>query len=453
MSLQADLVKLEGEIKTKTTEWQASSKAVQEAESATAEQVDALRTGNKELSALIDKKNTLGELIAETEAVTADVKAAQEAEEKSLREGRNIQRQGNEGAGNGKPKEEEEERWTVKATKALLKDSPTERNPHRVEKGLKALFNEGAFTAASGNVPGYYTPGSSEGYGPELRRDPALFTPDAVRPVQFWNTIPQIPTTRPTDVYMKETVNADSTSIFTGEGGRYTEDDGYDYNEASNPIKDVGSYYGVTRDILEDEPMMMAILEQRVLERMSRKLDDAFVNGASAANTFAGVTHVRLSRHLRKGCCRVAPGGDHAGNGGHQRPVGHRARQQRRPGGGGRHLRHRADLLGVHAPAGRPRQLHGLDGAPGSTAVAGCRRPGDAAPGPRGGRDTGDGPDVHAHSRPAPGGRVLDGPARDGDGKRKFAGSSRRTAHGCVRRENHHHGKAPGATVCVITGA
>ena len=76
MSLQADLVKLEGEIKTKTAEWQASSKAVEEAESATAEQVDALRTGNKELSALIDKKKTLGELIAETEAVNADVTAA-----------------------------------------------------------------------------------------------------------------------------------------------------------------------------------------------------------------------------------------------------------------------------------------------------------------------------------------------------------------------------------------
>ena len=292
MSLQADLVKLEGEIKTKTAEWQASSKAVEEAESATAEQVDSLRTGNKELSALIDKKKTLGELIAETEAVNADVTAAKEAEEKALREGRNIQRQGNEGgAGNGTPKEKEEP-WTVKATKALLESHPTERAPHRVEKSLKALFNEGAFTAVSGNVPGHYIPANSEGYPPELRRDDALFTPDAVRPVQFWNTIPQIPTTRPTDVYMVETVNADSTSIFTGEGGSYAEDDGYDYNEASNPIKDVGSYYGVTRDILEDEPMMQSILEQRVLERMSRKLDNAFINGASAANTFAGVTHV-----------------------------------------------------------------------------------------------------------------------------------------------------------------
>ena len=37
---------------------------------------------------------------------------------------------------------------------------------------------------------------------------------------------------------------------------------------------------------------MQAILEMRVMERMSRKLDNAFVNGASATNTFAGVTHV-----------------------------------------------------------------------------------------------------------------------------------------------------------------
>ena len=48
----------------------------------------------------------------------------------------------------------------------------------------------------------------------------------------------------------------------------------------------------MTRDMIEDEPMMQAILEQRVMERISRKLDNAFLNGASAANTFAGVTHV-----------------------------------------------------------------------------------------------------------------------------------------------------------------
>ena len=60
---------------------------------------------------------------------------------------------------------------------------------------------------------------------------------------------------------MRETVNADSSNIFRGEGGAYVEDDGFDYNEFSNPIKDVGTYYGVTRDILEDEPMMMSILE------------------------------------------------------------------------------------------------------------------------------------------------------------------------------------------------
>ena len=94
---------------------------------------------------------------------------------------------------------------------------------------------EGAFTAGtSAGVPGYYEPGNDQGYPPELRREPSLFTPAAVRPVQFWNTIQQIPTERPTDVYMVETVNADgSTPRSRAKVAHTSEDPGFDYNEAS----------------------------------------------------------------------------------------------------------------------------------------------------------------------------------------------------------------------------
>ena len=113
-------------------------------------------------------------------------------------------------------------------------------------ESLKALFVEGAFTAGTAaGVPGYYEPGNDQGYPPELRREPSLFTPDAVRPVQFWNTIQQIPTERPTDVYMVETVAMLTPNApFTGEGGAYVRGPRFRLQRGvSNPIKDLGVFY------------------------------------------------------------------------------------------------------------------------------------------------------------------------------------------------------------------
>ena len=85
----------------------------------------------------------------------------------------------------------------------MLSDFPTKQVPHKIEKSLKALFVEGAFTAGTtAGVPGYYEPASDQGYPPELRREPSLLTPAAVRPVQFWNTSSRFrPTDRPTSTW------------------------------------------------------------------------------------------------------------------------------------------------------------------------------------------------------------------------------------------------------------
>ena len=57
----------------------------------------------------------------------------------------------------------------------------------------------------------------------------------------------------------------------------------------SNPIKDLGVFYATSRNILEDEPMMENILQVRVGERMSRRLDNAFLNQATGTNNFTGI--------------------------------------------------------------------------------------------------------------------------------------------------------------------
>ena len=91
---------------------------------------------------------------------------------------------------------------------------------------------------------------------------------------------------------MVETVNADGNAPFTAEGGVYIEDPGFDYNEVSNPIKDLGVFYPASRNILEDEPMMENILQVRVAERMSRRLDNAFLNQVAGTNNFTGILQI-----------------------------------------------------------------------------------------------------------------------------------------------------------------
>ena len=280
MSLTSELTTLNEEIKAKQAPWLAlSAKANDDKQTLTAEEKESLTAGNKALSEMVDKKLALETQITDQGALKAKLDKMTAVEQDATEKARSSA-----------PKDKGGESWAVKAAKAMVEDFPSKDKPHRIEKELKALFVEGAFTAGTAaGVPGYYEPGNDQGYPPELRREPALFTPDAVRPVQFWNTIQQILTNRSTDVYMVETVSADGNAPFTAEGGVYLEDPGFDYNEMSNPIKDLGVFYPASRNILEDEPMMENILQMRVAERMSRRLDNAFLNQVGSATAFTGI--------------------------------------------------------------------------------------------------------------------------------------------------------------------
>ena len=280
MSLASELLTLTEEIKTKQTDWLAlSAKAGEEGHTLTAEDKEQLASGNKALSGMVDKKIELETQITDDAALKAKLEKMSATDQEALEKARSSA-----------PKDKVVAAWYAKATKAMLNDNPSKQAPYKIEETMKALFVEGAFTAGTAaGVPGYFEPGSDQGYPPELRRDPTLFVPDAVRPVQFWNTIQQISTNRPDDTYMVETVNADGDLPFTAEGGVYEEDPGFDYNEQSNPIRDIGVYYAASRNILEDEPMMENLLQVRIGERMSRRLDNAFLNQVAATNTFTGI--------------------------------------------------------------------------------------------------------------------------------------------------------------------
>ena len=167
MSLTSELTTLNEEIKAKQTPWLAlSAKASDDKLTLTPEEKDTLKASNKDLTELIDKKVALENQVTSQAALKAKVDGMTAAEQEATEKARSSA-----------PKDEGRAAWTVGATKALL-STPllTKESPYRVDKGLKALFVEGAFTAGTAaGVPGYYEPGNDQGYPPELRREPSLF--------------------------------------------------------------------------------------------------------------------------------------------------------------------------------------------------------------------------------------------------------------------------------------
>ena len=291
MSLASDLVELIAEIKTKQSAWLGlAAKAEDDKQTLTDEEQGALKSGNKDLSDLLDRKVALDEQITDQAALKAKLDTMSEEEKAATEKARARA-----------PQDDGEESWAHAAIKALRSRSYSVDDPYKVEKSIKALFQEGVYTDG-GAAGDYFAVPAAGGYPPEFRREPTLLVPQAVRPIQFFNTIRQIPTDMPTETFMVETLlgtdAAEGQLDFTSEGGAYSEDPGYKYEPTSSHVKDIGTYYGVSRDILDDEPQMEELLRMRFTQRMARRLDRAFLRndptrqGATTANEFTGVLNL-----------------------------------------------------------------------------------------------------------------------------------------------------------------
>ena len=292
MSLVSERTTLTEEIKAKQTAWLAlSAKADDDKQTLTPEEKTQLTTGNKELSELVDKKVALDTQITDQNVLKAKLGAMT-----------NEEKEATEKARSSAPKDKDEESWAVKAYKALRSKSYSIDEPYEVKKSIKALFVEGTYTDG-GAADDYFAVPATGGYPPEFRREPMMLVPQAVRPIQFFPTIRQIPTSMPTETYMVETLlgtdAVEGQLDFIAEGGAYDEDPGYKYEPTSSHVKDIGTYYGVSRDILEDEPQMEELLRVRFAQRQARRLDRAFLKNdptrggtAVAANEFTGILNL-----------------------------------------------------------------------------------------------------------------------------------------------------------------
>ena len=118
----------------------------------------------------------------------------------------NEEKEATEKARSSAPQDKDKEpSWTKAAYTALRSKSYTVDSPYTVNKSIKALFVEGTYTDG-GSADDYFAVPTTGGYPPEFRREPALLVPQAVRPVQFFPTIRQIPTSMPTETFMVETL-------------------------------------------------------------------------------------------------------------------------------------------------------------------------------------------------------------------------------------------------------
>ena len=292
MSLASEQKTLIEEIKAKQTAWLALSvKADDDKQTLTVEEKDSLTAGNKALSELVDKKVALDTQITDQAVLKAKLATMT-----------NEEKEATEKARSSAPKDEGKESWAVAAYKALKSKSYSIEDPYKVDRSIKALFTEGVYTDG-GSADDYFAVPATGGYPPEFRREPMLLVPQAVRPIQFFPTIRQIPISMPTETYMIETLlgtdAVEGQLDFIAEGGIYDEDPGYKYESTSSHVKDIGTYYGVSRDMLEDEPQMEELLRMRFTQRMARRLDRAFLRNnparggtAVVANEFTGILNL-----------------------------------------------------------------------------------------------------------------------------------------------------------------
>ena len=292
MSLVSERTTLTEEIKAKQKAWLAlSAEADENKQTLTTEEKESLTAGNKALSELVDKKTALDTQITDQDVLKAKLGAMT-----------NEEKEATEKARSSAPQDKDVVSWAVAAYKALRARAFSVEQPYTVEKSIKALFQEGTYTDG-GAAGDYFAVPAGGGYPPEFRREPMLLVPQAVRPIQFFPTIRQIPTSMPTETFMVETLlgtdAVEGQLDFIAEGGVYDEDPGYKYEPTSSHVKDIGTFYGVSRDILEDEPQMEELLRTRFTQRMGRRLDRAFLRNdptrggtAVAANEFTGILNL-----------------------------------------------------------------------------------------------------------------------------------------------------------------
>ena len=125
------------------------------------------------------------------------------------------------------------------------------------------------------------------GYAPESLRSGNV-TPYALRPIQFLDILPIIPTSQAVYKFMEETTHDASLAVEKAEGAAAGEVQ-YVYTERSATIEKLPGYLPVTDEQLDDVPGLQAIIEANLMEDVRRRADYQGLNGTGVTPLMLGV--------------------------------------------------------------------------------------------------------------------------------------------------------------------
>ena len=272
MSLASEVKALIEEIKAKQKDWLAlSQKADDEKGTLTADEKDSLTVGNKALADLVDQKVALetqiteqAELKAKLDTMSAADKATDEAEQEATEKARSS----------AQAEQEAKKTWVDGAVKAFTEGSPSKEAPYKIGQSLKTLFAE---TLTGTSQPGYV---------PDITRDPGI-VPATVRPVQFFNTLRQIPVNKNSVEYDFELPITDPSIEVAeaGTGGEAT----FQVIQMVAQVRGVMEWIPVSNWILDDDEGQRDYLQTRLTQSLMRGVDNAVLNWTGTTNQFTGV--------------------------------------------------------------------------------------------------------------------------------------------------------------------
>lgn len=139
---------------------------------------------------------------------------------------------------------------------------------------------------------------TSAGFAPQSVRT-GVVIPNALRPVQVLDLIPQDTTTQAAVVFMEETT-ATSQASELAEAGTYLEDT-FAYTERTSTVRKIAHKLPVTDEQLADIPQLQGILNDRMSFFLRQRLDLQVVTGNGTPPNLTGLLNWASTQSQAKG--------------------------------------------------------------------------------------------------------------------------------------------------------
>lgn len=139
---------------------------------------------------------------------------------------------------------------------------------------------------------------TSAGWAPESLRSGRIVE-EALRPIQIIDLLPMETTGENSVKYMEETTVTNNAAE-RAEGGAVAES-AIAYTEQTVTIESVGSFIPVSDEMLEDEPRVESLINNRLMFMVRQRLDSQLINGNGSSPNIEGLLNVSGIQTQAKG--------------------------------------------------------------------------------------------------------------------------------------------------------